>query len=52
VALEDIAMMMGHGKNIETTKRYICAERALNPNVMSYFQQQPPTTTEAITLVG
>ena len=52
VALEDIAMMMGHGKNIETTKRYICAERALNPNVMSYFQQQPPTTTEAVTLVG
>lgn len=38
VSLEDIAMMMGHGKNIETTKRYICAERTLNPNVMSYFQ--------------
>ena len=52
VALEDIAMMMGHGKNIETTKRYICAERALNPNVMSYFQQQPSTTTDAVTLVG
>ncbi len=40
VSLEDIAMMMGHGKNIETTKRYICAERTLNPNVMSYFQPQ------------
>ena len=38
VSLEDIAMMMGHGKNIETTKRYICAERTLNPSVMSYFQ--------------
>jgi site-specific recombinase XerD len=38
VSIEDIAMMMGHGKNIETTKRYICAERTLNPNVMSYFQ--------------
>lgn len=38
VSLEDIAMMMGHGKNIETTKRYVCAERTLNPNVMSYFQ--------------
>ena len=38
VSLEDISMMMGHGKNIETTKRYICAERNLNPNVMSYFQ--------------
>ena len=38
VSLEDIAMMMGHGKNIETTKRYICAERQLNPSVMSYFQ--------------
>lgn len=40
VSLEDIAMMMGHGKNIETTKRYICAERSLNPSVMSYFQPQ------------
>jgi len=40
VSLEDIAMMMGHGKNIETTKRYICAERTLNPSVMSYFQPQ------------
>lgn len=38
VSLEDIAMMMGHGKNIETTKRYICAERTLNQSVMSYFQ--------------
>lgn len=42
VSLEDIAMMMGHGKNIETTKRYICAERTLNPNVMSYFQSKDP----------
>lgn len=40
VSLEDIAMMMGHGKNIETTKRYICAERTLTPTVMSYFQPQ------------
>ncbi len=40
VSLEDIAMMMGHGRNIETTKRYICAERTLNPNVMSYFQPE------------
>lgn len=38
VSLEDIAMMMGHGKNIETTKRYICAERKLSSSVMSYFQ--------------
>ena len=38
VSLEDIALMMGHGKNIETTKRYICAERNLSPKVMSYFQ--------------
>lgn len=38
VSLEDIAMMMGHGRNIETTKRYICAERQLNPNIISYFQ--------------
>ena len=40
VSIEDIALMMGHGKNIETTKRYICAERQLNANVMSYFQPQ------------
>jgi len=39
VSLEDIAMMMGHGKNIETTKRYICAERAATPAVIAYFQQ-------------
>ena len=38
VSIEDIALMMGHGTNIETTKRYICAERSLNPNIMSYFQ--------------
>lgn len=40
VSLEDIAVLMGHGKNIETTKRYICAERKISSNVMSYFQ--PP----------
>lgn len=38
VSLEDIAMLMGHGKNIETTKGYICAERQVSPNVMAYFQ--------------
>ena len=41
VHIEDIALMMGHGKNTETTKRYICAERPVSPNVMSYFQAQP-----------
>lgn len=40
VSLEDIALLMGHGKNIETTKRYICAERKLSTSVMSYFQPQ------------
>lgn len=40
ISLEDIALLMGHGKNIETTKRYICAERKLSSNVISYFQQQ------------
>lgn len=40
VSLEDIALLMGHGKNIETTKRYICAERPISTNVMAYFQQQ------------
>lgn len=40
VSLEDIAILMGHGKNIETTKRYICAERQLSSNVMQYFQEQ------------
>ena len=29
VSIEDIAILMGHGKNIETTKRYICAERPM-----------------------
>ncbi len=43
VSIEDIALMMGHGTNIETTKRYICAERNLNPNIMSYFQPSQPT---------
>lgn len=37
ISLEDIAQMMGHGKNIETTKRYICAERQVSNRVMSYF---------------
>lgn len=40
VSLEDIAVLMGHGKNIETTKRYICAERQLSNSVISYFR--PP----------
>ncbi len=38
VSIEDIALLMGHGKNIETTKRYICAEREMSSSVMSYFQ--------------
>lgn len=38
VALEDIALLMGHGKNIETTKRYICADRIISSNVKAYFQ--------------
>lgn len=45
VSIEDIAMLMGHGKNIETTKRYICAERPMSSNVMAYFQQQPDVST-------
>lgn len=40
VSLEDVALLMGHGKNIETTKRYICADREISSNVMAYFQ--PP----------
>lgn len=40
VSLEDIAMMMGHGKNIDTTKRYICAERVVSPKVIEYFQDE------------
>lgn len=40
ISLEDIAILMGHGKNIETTKRYICAERKMSSQVMAYFQ--PP----------
>lgn len=40
VSLEDIAILMGHGKNIETTKRYICAERKLSSSVIAYFR--PP----------
>lgn len=38
VSLEDVALLMGHGKNIETTKRYICAERHISPSILSYFQ--------------
>lgn len=38
ISIEDIAMMMGHGKNIDTTKRYICAERQFRSSVISYFQ--------------
>lgn len=38
VSIEDIAQLMGHGKNIETTKRYICAERQMSSNIMAYFQ--------------
>lgn len=38
VSLEDIAMMMGHAKNIETTKRYICADKKVAPAVIAYFQ--------------
>lgn len=41
ISLEDIALMMGHGKNIETTKRYICAARELSSDVLSYFQPKP-----------
>lgn len=40
ISLEDVALMMGHGKNIETTKRYICAERKVTPSVMAYFQPE------------
>lgn len=40
ISLEDIATLMGHGKNIETTKRYICTDRKLSSNVLAYFQ--PP----------
>ena len=39
VSLEDVAMLMGHGTNIETTKRYICAERKISSNVLAYFQE-------------
>lgn len=45
ISLEDIAMMMGHGKNIETTKRYICAERPFTRVIQAYFkpeQQRQP----------
>lgn len=38
VSIEDIAMLMGHGKNIETTKRYICAERQISTSIIAYFQ--------------
>ena len=45
VAIEDIAMMMGHGTNIDTTRRYICAERKLSRDVMSYFQPEDVVET-------
>lgn len=51
ISIEDIALMMGHGKNIETTKRYICAERTLNPSVMSYFQPQPQPQPQSQSLL-
>lgn len=38
ISLEDVALLMGHGKNVETTKRYICADRKLSSNVMAYFR--------------
>ena len=38
VSREDIAIMMGHGTNIDTTRRYICAERQMSAKVMAYFQ--------------
>ena len=50
VSIEDIALLMGHGKNIETTKRYICAERPISTNVMAYFQQQEPLISESTLL--
>ena len=45
VTLEDIALMMGHGTNIETTKRYICAERKLTRNIIAYFQPEDVVET-------
>lgn len=42
ISIEDIAMMMGHGKNIRTTMRYICAERSISFSVMAYFQSRKP----------
>lgn len=43
-SLEDIALLMGHGKNIETTKRYICAERQISSDIRAYFQPRPEET--------
>lgn len=40
ISLEDIAMMMGHGKNIETTKNYICAYRNASKFLISYFRPE------------
>lgn len=40
ITLEDIALLMGHGKNIETTKRYICADRKLSRVVTRYFKKE------------
>lgn len=47
VTLEDIALMMGHGTNIDTTRRYICAERKLSRDVISYFQPRDVVETYA-----
>lgn len=48
MSLEDIAMLMGHGKNIETTKRYICAERPVTRFIKSFFkkEQKPPENVD------
>lgn len=39
-SIEDVALLMGHGKNIETTKRYLCAERQVSNVIMSYFRPE------------
>ena len=48
-SIEDIALLMGHGKNIETTKRYICAERQISNVILSYFhpERERPSTIDA-----
>ena len=47
VTLEDIALMMGHGTNVYTTRHYICAERKISMNVMAYFQPNDVVDTYA-----